>query len=286
MRLSSILALCLTICCAQARAIRVITDELGRTVSVPDHPHRLICLLPSVVDDVYALGAAADVIAVSDYTKYPAQAREKPSVGPPLSPSLEMIVALHPDLVLGDGAMNHVETLSRLQQMGIPVFMVDPHGVAGIYRSLNSLGHALNRDDAARNLIARLHQREAAVRARVQGKPAVRVLMPVWYDPVVTIGSHAYITELIELAGGHSITSDIPQEWPQLSLEAVLARSPEALLLVRGSKMSVDAVKNRPGWSELPAVRNNRVYYVGDEINYPSPVAFDALEELAKEFHP
>ncbi|HZP03507.1 MAG TPA: helical backbone metal receptor [Terracidiphilus sp.] len=286
MRLSSILALCLTICCAQARAIRVVTDELGRTVSVPDHPHRLICLLPSVVDDVYALGAAADVIAVSDYTKYPAEAHEKPSVGPPLSPSLEMIVALHADLVLGDGAMNHVETLSRLQQMGIPVFMVDPHGVAGIYRSLNSLGHALNRDDAARNLIARLHQREAAVRARVQGKSAIRVLMPVWYDPVVTIGSHAYITELIELAGGHSITSDIPQEWPQLSLEAVLARSPEALLLVRGSKMSVDAVKNRPGWSELPAVRNNRVYYVGDEINYPSPVAFDALEELAKEFHP
>jgi iron complex transport system substrate-binding protein len=286
MRRSRILALCLALFCAQARGFRVVTDELGRAVSVPDHPHRLICLLPSVVDDVYALGAAADVIAVSDYTKYPAEAREKPSVGPPLSPSLEMIVALRPDLVLGDGAMNHVETLSRLQQMGIPVFMVDPHGVAGIYRSLSSLGHALNRDDAARNLIARLHQREAAVRARVQGKSAVRVLMPVWYDPVVTIGSHAYITELIELAGGHSITSDIPQEWPQLSLEAVLARSPEALLLVRGSKMSVDAVKNRPGWHEIPAVRNNRVYYVGDEINYPSPVAFDALEELAKEFHP
>ena len=283
---SAILVLCLLACCARAQAVRVVTDEMGRTVSVPDHPHRLICLLPSVVDDVYALGDGADVIAVSDYTKYPAEARSKPRVGPPLSPSLEIIVALHPDLVLGSGDMNRIETLSRLEQLGIPVFMVDPHGVAGIYRSLDSLGRALNHEDSARNLVARLRQREAAVRARVRGKPAVRILMPVWYDPVVTIGSHAYITELIELAGGHSITSDIPEEWPQLSLEAAIARSPEALLLVRGSKMSMDAVRDRPGWKEMPAVRNNRVYYVGDEINYPSPVAFDALEELAKEFHP
>lgn len=283
---SCVLALCLIACCAQVRAVRIVTDELGRTVSVPDHPHRLICLLPSLVDDVYALGASKDVVAVSDYTKFPVEAREKPSVGPPLSPSLEIIVALHPDLVLGDGDMNRVEILSHLEQLGIPVFMVNPHGVAGIYHSLDSLGQALNRDDAARDLITRLHKREASVRARVEGKSAVRVLMPVWYDPVVTIGSHAYITELIELAGGQSVTSDIPEEWPQLSLEAVLARSPEALLLVRGSKMSIDAIKNRPGWREIPAVRNNRVYYVGDEINYPSPVAFDALEELAREFHP
>lgn len=282
-RWSAILALCLAI---SASAQRRVTDELGRSVMVPDHPHRIICLLPSIVDDVYALGAGQDVVAVSDYTKFPAEARKKPRVGAPLSPSLEVIVALHPDLVLGDGDLNGAETLRHLEQLGIPVFMVNSHGVAGIYSSIDSIGHALHREDAAAQLIASLHQREAAVRARVSGKPPVQVLMPVWYDPIVTVGSHAYITELIGLAGGHSVTSDIPQEWPQVSLETIVARRPEALLLVRGSKVSLDLLRGRPGWNQLPAVRNHRVYYVGEEIEYPSPVAFNALEELAKEFHP
>jgi ABC-type Fe3+-hydroxamate transport system substrate-binding protein len=282
-QLAALLILCAAL---PVLAARTVTDELGRHVTVPDHPHRLICLMPSVTDDVYALGAGPDVVAVTDYTKYPAEAKLKPSVGLPLSPSMERIVSLHPDLVLGSSDLNRANTLNQLQRLGIPVFMVDPHGIEGIYESLESLGQALNREQTARDLVARLRQREAAIRLRVNGKPVVNVLMPVWYNPIVTIGSHAYITELIQLAGGHSVTSDIPQEWPQVSLEAVLARAPEALLLVRGSKMSLDAVRSRPGWNQIPAVRNNRVYYVSDEIDYPSPVAFDALEELAKEFHP
>ena len=123
--------------------------------------------------------------------------------------------------------------------------MVAPHGVEGIYQSLASIGHALNREDSARELIGRLRAREAAVRRRVSGKPVVSVLMPVGFDPVITIGKHAFITELIEIAGGHSVTSDLPQEWQQISLEAVMARAPEALLLVRRSE-DVDGADSEP----------------------------------------
>jgi iron complex transport system substrate-binding protein len=269
-----------------AFAARTVTDELGRTVEVPDHPHRLVCLLPNVVDDVYALGAGADVVAVTDYVKYPAEARSKPSVGLPLTPSMEKILSLHPDLVLGSGDLNSLATLLELERLHIPVFMVNPHGVEGIYASIASFGRALNREDAARQLIGRLRAREAAVRRRANGKPAVSILMPVWYDPIVTIGKHAFLTDLIEIAGGRSVTADLPQEWPQVSLEAVLARAPEALLLVRGSKMSMDRIRDRPGWSSLPAVKNNRVFYVDERIEIPGPVVFDAMEELAKEIHP
>jgi iron complex transport system substrate-binding protein len=267
-------------------AARTVTDQLGRTIQVPEHPHRLVCLMPSVVDDVYALGAGADVIAVTDYTKYPADARTKPSVGSILSPSMETILSLHPDLVLGSADMSHTETLQQLERLGIVVFMISTHGVQGIYQSIASLGQALNREDSARELIAKLRGREAAVRRQVKGKPVVGILMPVGYNPIVTIGKHAFITELIEIAGGRSVTADIDQEWPQIGLEAVVARAPEALLLIRGSRMSIDKIRGQPGWSNLPAVINNRVYYVDDRINLPSPVAFDALEELAKQFHP
>jgi len=268
-------------------AARTVVDELGRTVQVPERPHRLVCLMPSVVDDVYALGAGADVIAVTDYTKYPAEAKTKPSVGSILTPSMETILSLHPDLVLGTVDMSRTETLQQLERLGIVVFMVSTaHGVEGIYQSIASLGEALNREDFARELIARLRAREAAVRRQVNGKPVVSVLMPVGYDPIVTIGKHAFITELIEIAGGHSVTSDLEQEWPQVSLEAMLARAPEAILLIRASGMSMEKIRGQPGWDDLPAVKSNRVYYIDDRINLPSPVAFDALEELAKQFHP
>jgi len=282
-RLIALALLCISL---PAFARRVLTDDLGRSVAVPDHPHRLICLMPSVVDDVYALGAGSDVIAVTDYTKYPPEAKTKPTVGLPLSPSLETIVSLHPDLVLGSGDLNQGETVKQLQKLEIPVFLVRARGIEGIYTSLAAIGRALNREQEAARLIDSLRERVRAVRERVAGKPVVNVLMPIWYDPIVTIGKDAYITNLIEIAGGHSVTSDVPEEWPEISLEAVLARAPDALLLVRGSKMSVDAIRTRPGWLTMAAVKNNRIYYVDGRIESPSPVAFDALEDLAKQFHP
>lgn len=282
-RLTVLACLCLSL---PAFAARRLTDDLGRSVTVPDHPHRLVCLVPSLVDDVYALGAGSDIIAVSDYTKYPPQAKTKPSVGLSLSPSLETIVSLHPDLVLASSDLNRSETTNQLQKLQIPVFTVTTHGIEGIYQSIASIGSALNRKQEAATLVRVLRERERAVRQRVAGKPVINVLMPIWYDPIMTIGKNAYITELIDIAGGHSVTGDIPEEWPEISLEAVLARSPEALVLVRGSKMSVEAIRTRPGWITMAAVRNNRIYYVDGRIESPSPVAFDALEDLAKQFHP
>jgi ABC-type Fe3+-hydroxamate transport system substrate-binding protein len=282
-RLIALALLCISL---PAFGARTLTDDVGRSVMVPDHPHRLVCLMPSLVDDVYALGAGSDVIAVTDYTKYPPEAKTKPTVGLPLSPSLETIVSLHPDLVLGSGDLNREETVKDIQKLAIPVFMVRARGIEGIYESLASVGRALNREQEAAKLLRALRERERAVRQRVADKPVVNVLMPIWYDPIVTIGKDAYITDLIDIAGGHSVTSDVPEEWPEISLEAVLARAPEALLLVRGSKMSVEVLRTRPGWLTMPAVRNNRIYYVDDRIESPSPVAFDALEDLAKQFHP
>ena len=269
-----------------AFAARKVKDELGREVTVPDHPHRLVCLMPNVVDDVYALGVGSAVIAVPDFTKYPSEAKTKPSIGLPLNPSIETIVSLHPDLVLANGELNRMATVDELEKFGIPVFVVNPHGVEGIYKSIQSLGRALNLEKAAERSVSTLREREARVRQRAQGRPNINVLMLVWYDPIVTAGKDAYITELIQMAGGHSIAADIPEEWPEVSLEFVLARAPDALLIVRGSKVSLDAIRTRPGWRSVPAIKNNRIYFVDDRIEYPSPVAFDAFEDLVNQFHP
>jgi iron complex transport system substrate-binding protein len=286
MRIQLWIAILLTSLAVPCFASRTLKDELGRTVEVPDHPHRVICLIPSVVDIIYSLGAGADVVAISDFTKYPKEALQKPSIGLPLSPSMEAIVAQHPDLVLGSGDLNVLESAGSLQRLGIPVFIVDPHGVDGIYASILSIGKVLNREADAAALVARLRARVEVVKARVAGKPKLRVLMAIWYDPVMTIGKKAFIGELIEAAGGRSVTDDIAQEWPEISLESIVSRQPDALLFIKGSKLTAEDLKIRPGWEHVTAVQQGRVYYVDDRIQYPSPVAFDALEDLAKQFHP
>jgi iron complex transport system substrate-binding protein len=271
---------------ALSYASRQVTDQLGRIVQVPDHPQRIVCLIPSVADDAYALGAGAEVIAVSDYTRYPTEARQKPSIGLPLTPSLEKIVALHPDLVLGSGDSNRSETVGQLERLGVTVFMLNPHGVDGILASITSLGEALNRQQRARNLVGQLRGRVQAVRLHARQQPVIPVFMPIWYSPVITIGSHAFITEVLTIAGARSVTDDIAQEWPQVSLETVVARAPQALILMRNSKMSLDALLQMPGWKELPAVTQRRVYYTDERMELPSPVLFDAMEDLAKQLHP
>lgn len=267
-------------------ASRMVTDDTGHPVSVPDHPHRIISLVPSITDDVFSLGAGNDVVGISDYVQYPKEALAKPSVGTISNPSLEAILALHPDLVLGSPKANNQNTLDKLRHLNIPVFLVDPHGISGVLRSITDLGEAIDREASATALVDSLNQRIEAIRARVKGQPIINVFMPVSYDPVFTIGKGAFITEIIAIAGGHSVTDDINQEWPQISVETVVARAPEALLMMRGGRMTMDSLKTRPGWSVLPAVRTGRVYYVDKRIDFPSPVAIDALEDLAKQLHP
>jgi iron complex transport system substrate-binding protein len=285
-RTSSLLVAIAMMVSLPAWASRMLTDEAGRHVVVPDHPKRVVCLEPSVTDTVFAMGAGDAVVAVSDYTKYPKEALAKPSIGDLIHPSIERIVALHPDLVIGSMPMGPTETVKQLERLGIAVYVVNPQGIAGILHATGSVGDALNRRPAADALVQQLQTRVDAVRRRTQGLPRPTVLMPVWYDPITTIGRHAFITEVITAAGGRSMTDDIAADWPEISMEAVIERAPEALLLVRGGKTTLRVLQDRPGWNTLPAVRMQRVYYVDDRIDFPSPVAIDALEELARQFHP
>jgi iron complex transport system substrate-binding protein len=267
-------------------ASRTVTDETGRVVVVPDRPHRIICLVPSITDAVFAIGAGNDVVAISDFVKYPQEATKKPSVGSISNPSIETILSFHPDLVLGMPHQNQPAILDQLQRFGIPLYIVDPHGITGILHSVVSLGQATAHETQAMAASQLLRQRIAAVRAKVKDLPVVDLYMPVSYDPVITIGKGSFISEIIDAAGGHSITSDINQEWPHISMEAVIARAPEALLMMRGGTITFDSLQNRMGWNALPAVKNRRVFYVDTRVNFPSPVAIDALEDLAKQLHP
>jgi iron complex transport system substrate-binding protein len=269
-----------------ACASRTLRDELGRDVTLPDHPHRIVCLAPSITDMVFAIGRGDDIVGITDYTKYPPEAQKKPSVGGVIDPSLEKLVSLHPDLVLAIGDLNPADLVRAIENLGLPIFVVRPDGLHDIYRSLANVGKAIDAEQQASALIARLQAREAAVRRQVAGKNRPTIFFLLWADPIMTAGQGAFITELIETAGGKSVTADLSTKWPRLSLEAVLARQPEYLLLVEGSNVTLESLRRRGNWTRLDAVRNAKVFYADDRIELPSPGAFDALENLAAQFHP
>ena len=273
---------------AQSLSSRELIDELGRHVDVPQNPRRIICLAPSITETVFALGRGADVIGVTDYTEYPPEARLKTTVGGLVDPSTEKIISLHPDLVFATREINRRETVEGLERLGISVFVIEPQGLKGILASILDIGKALNCSREAEALVRQIDEKRRQVAARVEGLPRPKVFVLIWHDPVVTAGSKAFITEVISAAGGESATADIPQAWPRISLEEVLRRSPDFLLLVKGSHQGVtlDELKQRAGWNRLKAVQQNRVIYTDERLEHSSPLVFDALEDLARKLHP
>jgi iron complex transport system substrate-binding protein len=267
---------------------RTVTDETGRSVNVPDHPQRLISLAPSVTEIVYALGRGDRLVGDTEYCDYPPEAKRKPHVGAVLNPSLEQIVALKPDLVLGIAEANRRETAEQLDRLGIPLYGLTAHTMDDMLRSVDDLGDLLGREAEAGALIERLQNRIQAVAERVKGRPRPKVLFVVWYQPLVTAGPHTFISDVIRRAGGQSVTDDVREEWPRLSLEEALHRDPDIILFPRSESFapSLEEFPKLPGWRDFRAVKNSRLYFIPDTIVRPCPRLVDALEEVARVLHP
>jgi len=267
---------------------RLLTDETGRRVDVPSHPDRLVSLAPSITETLYALGLGDRLVGDTDYCDYPPEAKQKPHVGAVLNPSIEKIVALKPDLVLGSPEANRRETADQLDRLGIPVYGLAAHSVDDTLRSIEDLGQVLDRGTEARALVETLRGRIEAVQKRVAGLPRPKVLFVVWYRPLITAGPHSFVADVIQRAGGVSISEDVQGEWPRLALEEVLHRDPDTILFPRSESFSpaLDEFERLPGWKELRAVKDHRMYLVSETIIHPSPRLIDALEEVAHILHP
>ncbi|MDD5541911.1 MAG: cobalamin-binding protein [Acidobacteriia bacterium] len=257
-------------------------------MEVPANPRRIVSLAPSVTETLYALGAGDRVIARTDYCDYPPQVRRKPSIGGVINPNVEMIVSLRPDLVIGTPEINKIEVADQLARFHIPLYGVHARSLDDVLSSLKDLGALLGTSGQAVEVVRSLEARRDAVVRRVAGHPRPRVLYLVWYHPISVPGKNSFITSLITLAGGQSISADLKQDWAQMSLEEIVRRDPEVILIPRSNEgLPVSKqLKQWAGWDSTTAVRTQKVYEVQDDANHPSPRLFDALEEISKILHP
>lgn len=274
---------------AQATPARVFTDDTGRLVPVPVEVRRIVSLAPSVTETLFALGLGDRVVGVTDYCNYPAAALQRTKVGTPLSPSLEVIVSLHPDLVVAAKSANRRETLGELDRLGIPAYATDAKSLEDIFSSTERLATAAGVPEAGRALAAALRARLLALQQRLAGRAPKRVLLVVWHEPLISVGQHTFIADALRYAGATHIL-ETAQDWPRLSLEAVVRLQPDYLIFAGDHAAAMHAVAKtlaeQPGWRQLTAVRQQRTIVLDEAINRPSPRLLDAIEDLARQLHP
>jgi iron complex transport system substrate-binding protein len=241
------------------------------TVEVVNGPvKRVVSLVPSITEDVFAVGAGADVVGVSGYTDYPPQAKALPRVATFASISTERIVALHPDLAVG--IVSQQRLVDDLRRAKIQVMLLHDDSYADIFNNLIALGVVTDHRRDAEALVRRLHARTAAILRSVkprQRKPSVFVVLGT--APIFTVGRGSYIDTLIALAGGQNAAGDLNAPYARYSAEALVARQPDVLIVDPDVHLA-DALGRAP-WNALRAVREHHLYVLPDAaiLERPGP---------------
>jgi len=285
--LTRALALVLLLLPGSAWALSVV-DQTGRTLTLSAPPRRIVSLVPSVTEVLYAIGAEDLLVGVTDFCDYPPEAKRKPHVGGMLSPNLETLVTLKPDLVVATRSGNTEETFDQLKRLGIPVYLADPTTVSDVLRLVSNLGELTGHRDGAAAVDKDIERRIEAVRDRVAGRPLPRVLYVLWPEPLIVPGKGALVSELIAIAGGASVTADQGQGYPRMSLEAAVGRAPEVIILAsHGSKGGPAARQQWERLESMPAIKSGRLYTAdGDLMHRYGPRFLVGLESLARLIHP
>jgi iron complex transport system substrate-binding protein len=250
-------------------------------------PARIVSLVPSVTETLFALGAGPEVVGVSQYCDYPPEVVKLPKVGDFIAPNLEAIMGLRPTLVIGISTASDQRQVRALNALGIPVLMVNDDSVEEVERNITTIGERVGRTTEAAHLLASIKARMAAVAARLQGTNRTKVLMVVGHDPLVVVGSGTYLDELLTLAQAENIGEAPAQTWPRLSLEYLIAVGPQVIL---DGQMGSERSMPSSFWARyptIPAVREDRVRgYPIDLMLHPGPRIADALVTLARLIHP
>ncbi|MBI4167152.1 MAG: cobalamin-binding protein [Acidobacteria bacterium] len=274
--------------CVPHLSARNVTDQTGRAVQVPDRPSRLVSLAPGITETLFLLGLGNQVVGVTDSCEYPPEARLKLRVGSTLSPSIEIILTLKPDLVLGSPQANRREMVDQLARVGIPLYGVTSQTVDGTLASIADLGRVLGHEAAAGEVVRQLQARIDAVNRRTAGRKPPHVLFVVWYRPLMTAGTQTFLSDVIRRAGGEPVGADLKGEWPKLSIEEALRLDPDVILFPKTQSFApdLDEFRTLAGWRDMRAVKEGRLYFVSDTIVRASSRLVDSLEEIARILHP
>jgi iron complex transport system substrate-binding protein len=252
-------------------------DDTGQVVHFIEPPKRIVSLAPNMTEILFSIGAGNQVVGVTDFCDYPKEARRKARVGGGQI-QLEAVLALKPDLVVANADLQP-GVIKQLHRLGVIVAAYRPHDWNSVIQTIKRLGLITGRNTSALGLIRKMNAKKMSVMKKMEGRKRYRVFIEVWNKPLMTAGPGTFLHELIVMAGGVDISSDLKRPWAVVSAEDVLRKDPEIIILTCKNKQEL---LHRSGWEGVTALREGRVYEVDPDIfSRPGPRLADALDCLA-----
>ena len=266
-----------------------VKDATGTEVTLQSEPQRIVSLLPSDTEILFALGLGNKIVGVSKWADYPAEAKTKPIIGD-MKVDAEKVVAQKPDLVIG-GVSANGQDLEGLRKMGLAVYAIEPKTIAEVEQAIKEIGNLTNSTEKAKELIASMEKKVTDIKSKTKDltddkRPRVYVEVSPAPD-IYTAGKGTFMDEMIELAGGKNIFSDV-NGWKKVGAEQIVAKNPQIVISTHG--VTADVLKDlqgRSGWQDIIAVKDKKVVAVDTNlVSRPGPRIVDGLELFAKAIHP
>lgn len=268
-----------------------VMDDAGRAITISETPERVVVQHSGLVEIFTGIGAIDTVIGAhkggeKSWRFSPetwAAIENIPDIGGHTNPNIEMIMGLDPDVMLTWAP--YIEYTTQLRDAGISVIGFDPTKFDDIPRIIRTIGLIMDKSSEAENLVINLQNRLDNIQNKIENIPEnerVKVYFEVFTK---TCGSGTLTNELVYLAGGINVYGASPIRYPVPSYEYVIAENPDVIIL-EASPSTPEDVKNRPGWDEINAVRNNRIYEISFYKANFNQHAVEAVEDMAKWFYP
>lgn len=269
----------------------IVTCSFSSSARAGETPQRIISLAPNMTEILFALGLGSRIVGVTSFCDYPAEAKRKPKVGGMSNPSLEAVISLKPDVVVMTIDGNPREFEERLRSLGIKTYVFRASRLRELPKGIRDLGKALGVQEEAETFAREF---EAAVKRvgsgeRVTGTHTLsargRTLFIVWPEPLIAAGPGTVIDDALTLIGLDNIASDSRVSYPKYSIEEIIRRAPEAIIIGKGmdhkdiEKISAGLLKRL---HSVPAVKNKRVFYVSDDLYRLGPRTVRGIEEISR----
>ncbi len=257
----------------------------GLSFPVDPYPRRIVCLTEETTETLYLLGEGDRVAGVSGYTVRPPEARQKPRVSAFIHARYDKIAALDPDLILGFSDLQ-ADIAAELVKRGYPVMVFNQRSVAEILQMIRMVGALVGRAERAAALVADLERGIERAKSRAAELPArPRVFFEEWDAPLIS--GIRWVEELVEIAGGDPIFPELREA--KLGKDRIVdagevaRRAPDVIVASWcGKAVRKERIRARPGWADVPAVRDDRIYEIKSPlILQPGPAALtDGLNQL------
>jgi iron complex transport system substrate-binding protein len=255
-------------------------DDTGTAVVLTSPAQRIVSLAPHATELLFAAGAGAHVVGVMSGSDFPAAAAQLPIVGNANALDLERILALRPDLIVTWSYTTPAQ-VDLLRGQGIAVFTTHPRTIDGIARDIERLGAVAGTSAAAHEVAQQFRARLTVLAERAATKKRVRVFYQVSDVPLYTVGGEHLITQALALCGAQNVFAPLALPAPEISIEAVLAAHPDAIVAGTAAAVKPPWLADWKRWSEMPAVRGNRLFVVdANLLHRPGPRFIDGVEEL------